>query len=244
MDQNEIKKLRAYYHSLLGQQSVWEDAARRGVVDANEVQMLERELQRIDSDFPGLIPRFDRQTVFSHNGARAQPLYAVSPIRSFVAGAVARLKVSIDVPESELVTQRKEFSFVNEREMRVILERDYSEIQRAYIAKCWKSVIILSAGAIEAILTDQLLQKPSAARASAKAPKEPDISKWDLANLIAVAVDLNIVSPGVEKLSHSVREYRNLVHPGNEIRRKLVFDAEEAKIALEVLHIVYRDLSP
>jgi hypothetical protein len=218
MTEEQLKQLRAYYHFLLGQQRVWDDAAQRGVVDGAEVRMLEDELRRIESDFPGLIPHFDRNSVFSHRGAD-EPLYAVGPIRSFVAGAVARLKVSIDVTEGQPVTQHREFSFINDTGVRTILDRDYSEIQRAYIAKCWKSVIILSGGAIEAVLVDQLLQNPGAARAATKAPREPDISKWDLANLIAVAVELGIVSSGAEKLSHSVREYRNLVHPGNEIRR-------------------------
>src|SRR6266446_961512 len=146
--------------------------------------------------------------------------------------------------ESTPVTQTKEFTFVNSPELRKILERDYIEIQRAFIAQCWKSVIILSGGAIEAILMDFLLQNPSTAQASVKAPKgKPDISRWDFADLINVSVDLGLASNGVEKLSHSVRDYRNLIHPGNEIRNKLTFNAEEAKIALEVLHIVHRDCS-
>ena len=106
-----------------------------------------------------------------------------------------------------------------------------------------KSVIILSGGAIEAILTDIALQNATQAKAATSAPKESDVTRWDLADLINVAVELKLVSAGVEKLSHSVRAYRNLIHPGNEIRNKLTFDAEEAKIALEVLHIVHRDLS-
>jgi len=76
-----------------------------------------------------------------------------------------------------------------------------------------------------------------------KAPKNPDISRWDLADLINVAVELKLVSAGVEKLSHPIREFRNLIHPGNEVRNSLQFGAEEAKIALEVLHIVHRGLS-
>jgi len=146
--------------------------------------------------------------------------------------------------ESTPVTQTKEFTFVNSPELRKILERDYIEIQRAFIAHCWKSVIILSGGTIEAILMDLLLQKQSAALAATKAPKgKSDISRWDLADLINVSVELRLVTNGVERLSHPVRDYRNLVHPGNEVRNNLTFGAEEAKIALEVLHIVHRDCS-
>jgi hypothetical protein len=101
---------------------------------------------------------------------------------------------------------------------------------------CW--------GSIEAILIDLLLHQESKAKAATTAPKNPDIKRWDFADLIKVSVELTLVSQGVEKLSQSVREYRNLVHPGNEIRNNLTFGSEEAKIALEVLHIVHRDLSP
>jgi hypothetical protein len=145
--------------------------------------------------------------------------------------------------QSTPVTQNREFSFVKDAELRKLLERDYLEIQRAFTALCWKAVIILSGGAIEAILTDLLLQNESKAKAATKAPKKPDITQWDLADLINVCVELSIVSAGVDELSQSVREYRNLVHPENEIRNKLIFDAEEAKITLEVLHIIYRDLA-
>jgi hypothetical protein len=75
------------------------------------------------------------------------------------------------------------------------------------------------------------------------APKENDITRWDFSKLIDVAVELTLVSQGIQKLSHPLREYRNLVHPSNEIRKKLSFNAEEAKIAIEVLHILHRDLT-
>ena len=106
-------------------------------------------------------------------------------------------------------------------------------------------MIVLSGSAIEAILTDLLLRDPRKAQAATKAPKhKPDITRWDLADLIHVCVEVGYVSPGVEKLSHAIREYRNLIHPGSEIRHKLIFGVEEAKIAMEILHIIHRDLSP
>jgi hypothetical protein len=141
------------------------------------------------------------------------------------------------------VTQSRDFSFINDIEVKKIIERDFAEIQRAFISKCWKSVIILSGGAIEAILLDQLVQNESNAKSSAKAPKNSDIKLWDLKDLIEVAIDLNLVHTGIDKLSHSVREYRNLVHPGNEIRNKLRFAEEEARIAIEVFNMLQRDLS-
>ena len=133
------------------------------------------------------------------------------------------------------VTEKREFAFINDLNLRDIVERDYSEIQKAYISHCWKSVIILSGGAIEAILTDLLLANETSAKSAKSASNKPDITRWDLSNLIDVSVELKLVSAGVEKLSHPIREYRNLVHPGNEVRNQLKFDAEEAKIALEVL---------
>jgi hypothetical protein len=80
--------------------------------------------------------------------------------------------------------------------------------------------------------------------ASPKAPsgKPSDITRWDLYDLILVAVDLKLVGSGADKLSHPVREYRNLVHPGNEVRNRLTFGQEEARIAIEIVHLVYRDL--
>jgi hypothetical protein len=104
-------------------------------------------------------------------------------------------------------------------------------------------VIILCGSAIEAVLTDLLLKNAAQSQGSSKAPKSPDITRWGFADLIEVAVDLDLVTSGSHKLSHSVRDYRNLIHPGNEVRNKLTFDAEEAKIALEILHIIHRDLS-
>ena len=71
--------------------------------------------------------------------------------------------------ESTPVTETKEFKFIADAKLRKILERDYAEIQRAYISECWKSVIILSGSAIEAILLDRLQADAVNARASAKA---------------------------------------------------------------------------
>lgn len=237
MTEDQLKKLRQYYHSLFGQQRFFEDK-RNAVVKHPPIRVLTDEIKAIENDFPDLLPPFDPREFHSHD-----EFYNTSGVQAYLHTAIARLQIAIETNESTPVTETRDFSFVGDKQLRRVIERDYSEIQRAYIAKCWKSVIILCGGAIETILADILLQNPSQAVAASKAPNRPDITRWDLADLINVAVELKLVSPGIEKLSHSVREYRNLVHPGNEIRNNLAFGMEEARIALEVLHILHRDLS-
>lgn len=243
MTSDELKKLRKYFHILLRLQPVFEEE-QKGYISEHSVNQLATAIRRVELDFPDLLPPFSLSQIYSHTGSGDnRPYYVVSGVRSYLATALGILEVEIETDETNPVTETKEFNFIKDIEIRRCLERDYTEIQRAFIARCWKSVIILSGGAIEAIITDLLVTNSTRATQCQKAPKQKDITRWDLADLIKVAVELDLVSSGVEKLSHSIREYRNLVHPGNEIRNKLAFDSEEAKIALEVLHIVHRDLA-
>jgi len=243
VNEAQLKKMRQFYHSLLGQQRVLNQITH-AAVPHHIVVVLISELEELEKEFPRLLPKLDVKDFFSYKSGTGTPYYYTDGIRALLATILGRLQVLIEETDSIPVTERKAFTFIQSPELRKVIERDFSEVQRAYIAECWKSVIILCGGTIEAILTDLLLANGARAKSSGAAPgRISDITKWDLTDLISVAVDLKLISAGVEKLSHSLREYRNLVHPGNEIRNKLTFDAEEARIALEVLNIVYRDLS-
>ena len=201
--------------------------------------MIADEFQSIETNFPKLLPPFSKDSFHMTNNT-----YSTPALISYLGMSIGRLEVSIDTQENTPVTETRDFSYVHNPDLRKVLERDYTEIQRAYLTQCWKSVIILSGSAIEAILLDCLQHDSGRAKSASKAPNKSDLSRWDLSELIDVCVELNHVSSGVEKLSHSVREYRNLVHPGNETRNKLAFGQEESRIALEVLNIVHRDLNP
>jgi hypothetical protein len=201
------------------------------------IGLIRQAVQGLKAEFPDLVPPFDLRTAHSH-----EEFYKIEPVRAYLATIVGGLEAELATDEGP-VTETRSFPFVKDSRIRAIVERDYIEIQRAFIAQCWKSTIILAGGAIEAVLTDILIARESAAKAASSAPKKPDILKWDLADLINVAVELGAVSAAVSKLSHPIREYRNLVHPGNEIRTSITFDQGEARIALEVLNILHRDLA-
>jgi hypothetical protein len=61
MTGDELKTLRAYYHSLVGQKAVFQTQAdRRGIViRSHPVDTLGEELGRLESELPGLVPPFD-----------------------------------------------------------------------------------------------------------------------------------------------------------------------------------------
>ena len=236
------RKLRAAYHALLGQQRLLDEGGAKNhfVISDGQFTQLAQQIARIERECPGVLPPF-RLEDFARTSQRNVELPSV---RAYLANALGSLKAELDAIEPAApITVHRDFAFVRDAALRQILQRDYLEAQRAFAAQCWKSVIILSGGAIEALLLDRLLRDEATAKASSAAPREPKLGRWDLADLIKVAVDLQVVGPGLEKLSHTVREYRNLVHPGNELRSKLTAEQEDARIAFGVLDWLHRELS-
>jgi hypothetical protein len=245
MDSDRLNKLRAFYHSILEQQRLLAGLDLKGSMNIVEAAVLPliNEFEQLNLEFRDLVPPFDPSKYSFVSGLIGDRYYNYVGVLSYASMVLGRLKIFIEESLETPVTETRRFAFISDTNIRKIVERDYDEIQRAYISKCWKSVIILCGGTIEAILTDLLICHDTEAKQAKSAPNKPDISRWDLSELINVAVELKLVTESVEKLSHSIREYRNLVHPGNEIRNKLHFDAEEAKISLEVLNILHRNLS-
>lgn len=240
MDDKHVKQLRGTYHALLGFQKLAESTRdKSNVVRREVVDLIQDELNRLNTAVPGLIP----PTNLDRHRCSNQEVYYSTGISAVLSLVLSRIKVELETADAAPVTKTKEFSFVQDEQIREILERDYIELQKTLITGCHKSAVILAGSLIEAILVDLLLANADSARASAKAPKSSDITRWDLAPLIDVAIDTRLVERGVDLLSHSVREYRNLVHPGNEIRNKLTFGQEEAQIAFNVINILHRDLS-
>lgn len=241
MTAEQTRKLKGHLKSLSGLQRLFEECEHQNC-EGTPVKTLSSLIRLVNGEFPHLLPEWSEVNYYSH-GSDGDLYYKVRGILSYLAVAIGTVEANIEPSGATPVTEVREFSFVGDRKLRAVLERDYAETQRAFIAGCWKSAMILCGSMIEAILLDKLLQNESVAKSSTKAPSEKDLGRWDLARIIDVAVDLGYVAAGVEKMSHSVRDYRNLIHPGNEIRTGLKFDREESRIAIEVLHLVHRDLS-
>jgi hypothetical protein len=150
----------------------------------------------------------------------------------------------IPPPVSSLPELTK-FSFLHVPKLRAIIERDYAELSR--IRDGVKSRMILAGGLIEALLLDALKEVEPLALAASTAPKDrtkavKPLDQWALGSMLDVAVELKIIDVAAQKFGHGVRDYRNLIHPGLEIRSKQKVASAEAEIAEKVLGLIIRDL--
>lgn len=237
-------KIRAYRHSLSGIKSVFDEATTTShMAEGGLVDGYESFVNDVNSNFEGLLTPFNKADFFSHRNGERSSYYQADGIRLHIANNLGKLKVRAENVSDTPATENRDFGFITNTDLRKIIERDYQEIQRGIISGNWKSTIILSGGAIETILLNILLDNSEPALTSEKAPSEADLNKWHLNDLIEVALELNLVSPQVASLSHTVRSYRNLIHPGVELRLGLSVEPEEAKIALQVLNILIRESS-
>lgn len=158
MTDKELLKLKGYYGSLRGQKQQLDSAAdkhRAFVIVDPQFSLVAQEIERVCTDFPGLIPAFDRRT-FADGSPGGNECFSVPALRAYLSGALARIEAAIESDEPAPVIQRREFPFVQDPDLRRIAERDDEEAQRAWIARCWKSVIVLAGGIIEATLLDLL----------------------------------------------------------------------------------------
>jgi hypothetical protein len=145
-------------------------------------------------------------------------------------------------PSSRIVVTPK-FGFVHNSVIKAIVERDYNELVKIR-ETALKATFILAGGMIEGLLLDALLQDiPKAMNTSPGRRERRPLEEWGLSALLDAAVELKLISSSAQSFGHSVREYRNLVHPGLEYRSGLTLASEEVEIAERVMDIVIRDLS-
>lgn len=127
---------------------------------------------------------------------------------------------------------KEDFSFMRDDRLRQIVLRDYEELQQLDARNAAKAVIVLSGGIVEGLLFDALV-------ASKKWTFEKACENF-LKDMIGPAQNLGIITE--DRLTQAVRKYRNLIHPGREIREKMVFSETDAALSRLAVDIVVREV--
>ena len=143
---------------------------------------------------------------------------------------------------------------VSNKQLRQILRRDISELNVARAQgydKTPKTCMVLSGAIAEAMLLSALKRRKKAAlNVASTLPSKPgtDLEKWDLYEMVQVATRLSplLLPADAETGADQLRKWRNLVHPGRELRdsraRRIKPSAARARNAVAFLQFVADEL--
>lgn len=110
------------------------------------------------------------------------------------------------------------------------------------------SAIFLCGSTLEGILLGTATNNPRIFNTAKSSPKnkEGKIKKfvdWKLGELIDVSTELNFLNPDVKKFSHALRDFRNYIHPYEQLSNSFSPDINTAKICFQVLKTAIFQLS-
>ncbi len=129
-----------------------------------------------------------------------------------------------------------------------ILEARYEEATRCLQGKAPLAAIFLCGSILEGLLLGTALTNPQKFNQAACSPKDKEgkvkqFQDWTLASFIDVACELGFLRLDVKKFSHSLRDFRNYIHPYQQMCWKFAPDKHTAEICIQVLRAAIASLS-
>lgn len=130
-----------------------------------------------------------------------------------------------------------------------ILNKRIDEIRKNLKSGASLSAIIMCGSVLEGILLGTATYKMKEFNQSISSPKNKDNGKvipfheWTLSNLIDVAHNIGLLGLDVKKFSHSLRDFRNYIHPYQQMSSGFSPDIDTAKISWQVLQAAISDLT-
>lgn len=129
-----------------------------------------------------------------------------------------------------------------------ILKLRINEIEKCLSADAPLSVIFLAGSTLEGVLLGVALKYPKEFNQSKSSPKDKDgkvrqYPNWTLSNFIDVAYEVGLLAEDVKKYSHTLRDFRNYIHPYQQMSSRFNPDKHTAKISWQVLKAALFQLS-
>lgn len=171
------------------------------------------------------------------------------PILEKSRGIVARLLGIVQEAKPEKTVQRflrEEFAIPNVRNLPVeptvvpIIESRLLEAQKVLEAGAYLSVVVLCGSILEGILLGKAQNDPALFNKSSASPRQKDgkvkpFHQWNLAQFIDVATNVEVLKPDVQKFSHGLRDFRNYIHPYQQLVSGFTPDKHTARVCFQVL---------
>lgn len=121
-----------------------------------------------------------------------------------------------------------------------IIAHRLEETHKALEAGCPLAVIFLCGSILEGVLLGAAQQNPEKFNRAPGSPKTTQgkvkpFHEWTLAQLIDVAHQIGLLGLDVKKFSHELRDFRNFIHPYEQMASGFTPDRHTAKICFQVL---------
>jgi len=130
-----------------------------------------------------------------------------------------------------------------------ILKNRWDEAQRCVDAEAYLSATIIMGSMLEGLLLGVCQRYPSVANKCPSAPKDlkagkiKNFANWSLSEMIDVAHQVGWLGLDVKKFSHSLREFRNLIHPYEQMVTGMNPDSDTCGIFWLVVQAAVNDLA-
>lgn len=130
-----------------------------------------------------------------------------------------------------------------------ILADRWDQAQRCVNVEAHLAATIIMGSMLEGMLLAVLQKLPKEGNTCKAAPIDPRTGKvkyfaeWSLSDMINVAHEANWIDLDVKKFSHSLREFRNLIHPYQQMVLKAFPDKDTCEISWLVVQAVANDLA-
>lgn len=128
-----------------------------------------------------------------------------------------------------------------------VLQLRIKEIEKCFSSGSPLAVILLAGSALEGILLGVAMQNPRQFNSANASPKDSGskvkpFHEWTLSAFIDVAKELGLIQHDTFKFSHSLRDFRNYIHPFEQMSSGFSPREHTAKICLQVLRAAIHEI--
>lgn len=129
-----------------------------------------------------------------------------------------------------------------------LLADRWAEAQRCIDAKAFLAANIVMGSLLEGLLLGVCQRFPREANTCPAAPRDKQgrvlsFHEWSLSSMIDVAHHLGWLGLDVKKFSHALRDFRNLIHPYEQLVTRASPDADTCSISWLVVQAAVNDLA-
>lgn len=129
-----------------------------------------------------------------------------------------------------------------------LLEKRWEEAQKCVDSESFLAAIIIMGSLLEGLLLGVCQRYPKEANSTPCAPcdrngKVLKFHEWTLSQMIDVAHHTGWIDLDVKKFSHSLRDFRNLIHPYEQLLTGANPDSDTCKISWLVVQAAVNDLA-